>query len=60
MNDLTSPAAGSTGEAAWTDLLRGIVSIASEERSLRSMLRQTARLVVTAIGADACFVHVVD
>jgi signal transduction histidine kinase len=45
---------------AWTDLLRGIVSIAGEERQLRSVLRQTARLVVAATGADACFVHVVD
>jgi signal transduction histidine kinase len=47
-------------EVAWTDLLRGIVSIAGEERQLRSVLRQTARLVVAATGADACFVHVVD
>lgn len=49
-----------TEEMAWTDLLRGIVALASEERSLRSLLRQTARLVVAATGADACFVHVVD
>jgi two-component system NarL family sensor kinase len=49
-----------TKEVTWSDLLRGIVSIASEERSLRSLLRQTARLVVAATGADACFVHVVD
>lgn len=47
-------------EVAWTDLLRGIVGIAGEERSLRSVLRQTAKLVVAATGADACFVHVVD
>jgi signal transduction histidine kinase len=47
-------------EVAWTDLLRGIVGIASEDRPLRSVLRQTARLVVAATRADACFVHVVD
>lgn len=47
-------------EATWTDLLRGIVAIAGEERSLRSVLRQSANLVVAATGADACFVHVVD
>jgi signal transduction histidine kinase len=47
-------------EVAWTELLRGIIGIASEERDLRSVLRQVATLVVSATGADACFVHVVD
>lgn len=42
------------------DLLRACVAIAGEERSLRSLLRQTAKLVVSATAADACFVHVVD
>ncbi|MGH9303784.1 MAG: GAF domain-containing sensor histidine kinase [Acidimicrobiales bacterium] len=49
-----------TNDTAWTDLLGGIVAIASEERSLRAVLRQTARLVVAAAGADACFVHIAD
>ena len=52
--------AGPSQDAAWIDLLRAIVGIASEERLLRSVLRQTAKLVVAATAADACFVHVVD
>ena len=47
-------------ELAWTALLREIISIAGEERDLRSLLREVARLVVAATEADACFVHVVD
>lgn len=50
--------AGSSPPAS--ELLSGIVSIAAEERSLRSVLRRSASLVVDATGADACFVHVVD
>lgn len=46
--------------AAWTTLLREIISIAGEERDLRSLLRHVAGLVVTFTSADACFVHVVD
>ncbi len=48
------------GEMAWIDLLRGIIGIAGEERDLRAVLRDVAELVVTATGADACFVHVLD
>jgi len=47
-------------ELAWSALLREIISIAGEERDLRSLLREVARLVVGATEADACFVHVVD
>lgn len=47
-------------ELAWSALLREIISIAGEERDLRSLLREVARLVVAATEADACFVHVVD
>lgn len=47
-------------EPAWTALLREIISIAGEERDLRSLLRHVARLVVAFTAADACFVHVVD
>jgi signal transduction histidine kinase len=47
-------------ELTWTDLLRGIIGIASEEHDLRAVLRQVAELVVSATAADACFVHVVD
>lgn len=43
-----------------SELLRGVVDIAAEERSLRDVLRRSAALVVRATGADACFVHVVD
>lgn len=46
--------------AAWTALLREIISIAGEERDLRSLLRHVAGLVVAFTSADACFVHVVD
>lgn len=49
-----------TDSAAWTALLREIISIAGEERDLRSLLRHVAGLVVTFTSADACFVHVVD
>lgn len=42
------------------ELMRGIVAIAAEERSLRDVLKRSASLVVQATGADACFVHVVD
>jgi len=47
-------------EPGWTALLREIISIASEERDLRSLLREVARLVVASTAADACFVHLVD
>ena len=47
-------------EPAWTALLRGIISIAGEERDPRSLLREVARLVVAFTAADACFVHVLD
>lgn len=61
MNRASGVTAGTyTEDTAWTELLRGIVAIASEERSLRSVLRETAKLVVAVTGADACFVHVVD
>ncbi len=50
----------SAGEPGWTALLRDIISIAGEERDLRSLLRHVARLVVACTAADACFVHVVD
>jgi two-component system NarL family sensor kinase len=42
------------------ELMRRIVAIAAEERSLRDVLKRSASLVVQATGADACFVHVVD
>lgn len=42
------------------ELMRRIVAIAAEERSLRDVLKRSAALVVQATGADACFVHVVD
>ncbi|MHB1710967.1 MAG: GAF domain-containing sensor histidine kinase [Acidimicrobiales bacterium] len=58
--DATRYATEHATEVAWTDLLRGVIGIAGEERSLRSVLRETAKLVVVATGADACFVHVVD
>lgn len=47
-------------EHGTTSLLRAMISLAGEERDLRPLLRQVARLVATSIGADACFVHVVD
>jgi two-component system, NarL family, sensor kinase len=45
---------------AWSDLLRRIIGLSSEERNLRAMLRGVAELVVATMKADACFVHVVD
>ncbi|MEJ7583411.1 MAG: GAF domain-containing protein [Acidimicrobiales bacterium] len=61
MNDAPDAARG-IGDVPdnWSDLLRGIIAIASEDHDLRSVLRRVATLVVTASGADACFVHVVD
>ena len=53
-------APGTAPEQSWSALLREIISIAGEERNLRSLLREVARLVVAATRADACFVHVVD
>jgi len=47
-------------DPAWSALLRGIISIAGEERDLRSLSRGVARTVVAFTAADACFVHVVD
>lgn len=47
-------------EAGSAELLRNIVAIAAEERSLRDVLKRSAALVVQATGADTCFVHVVD
>lgn len=43
--------------AAWDGLLRRIIELSGEERSLRSVLRRVAELVVDATDADACFVH---
>ncbi len=45
---------------AWDELLRRIVELSTVERDLRTALRRVAELVVTATGADCCFVHVVD
>jgi len=59
VSETTAPGS-TTPELAWTALLREIISIAGEERDLRSLLREVARLVVAATEADACFVHVVD
>lgn len=59
MSDPAAPA-GTARELAWSSLLCEIISIAGEERDLRSLLREVARLVVAATEADACFVHVVD
>jgi len=49
-----------TENLSTAELLRAIVAIAAEERSLRDVLKRSAKLVVRATGADACFVHVVD
>ncbi|MEX2658663.1 MAG: GAF domain-containing sensor histidine kinase [Acidimicrobiales bacterium] len=51
---------GMDDDPAWTTLLREIISLAGEERDLRSLLREVANLVVAFTAADACFVHVVD
>lgn len=56
----SSSSTGGSPDLAMGGLLRSIIAIASEERELRSVLREVARLVVGATGADACFVHVVD
>lgn len=59
---MTGTAAGRrpAEDVGWTDLLRGIIAIAGQERDLPSVLRDVAELVVSATAADACFVHVVD
>ncbi|MDP9072812.1 MAG: GAF domain-containing protein [Actinomycetota bacterium] len=45
---------------AWSSLLRQIIELSTEDRSLRSVVRRVAEFVVAASGADVCFVHVVD
>jgi signal transduction histidine kinase len=57
-----SPPRGIDGAAdiAWSSLLRQIIELSTEERSLRSVVRRVADFVVAASGADVCFVHVVD
>jgi len=47
-------------ERAWSDLLRQIIELSTEERNLRQVLRRVAEFVVATTGADVCFVHVVD
>lgn len=47
-------------DRAWSGLLRQIIELSTEERSLRSVLRRVADLVVATTRADVCFVHVVD
>jgi signal transduction histidine kinase len=47
-------------DRAWSDLLRQIIELSTEERNLRQVLRRVAEFVVATTGADVCFVHVVD
>jgi two-component system NarL family sensor kinase len=61
--DLGKSAAGSdeaAAERAWSDLLRQIIELSTEERNLRRVLRRVAEFVVATTRADVCFVHLVD
>jgi two-component system NarL family sensor kinase len=61
--DRGKSAAGSdqaAAERAWSDLLRQIIELSTEERNLRQVLRRVAEFVVATTKADVCFVHLVD
>ena len=47
-------------DSDWSGLLRQIIELSTEERSLRSVVRRVAEFVVSATRADVCFVHVVS
>lgn len=47
-------------ERAWSELLRQIIELSTEERNLRQVLRRVAEFVVATTRADVCFVHLVD
>jgi two-component system, NarL family, sensor kinase len=49
-----------SADAAWTDVLRQVISLSMVERDLRTTLRRVGELVAEVTSADACFVHVVD
>lgn len=51
---------GTVDEGAWSDLLRQIIELSTEERNLRQVLRRVAEFVVATTKGDVCFVHVVD
>jgi two-component system, NarL family, sensor kinase len=56
-------AAGSdeaVAERAWSELLRQIIELSTEERNLRQVVRRVAEFVVATTRADVCFVHLVD
>ncbi|MDQ6783581.1 MAG: GAF domain-containing sensor histidine kinase [Actinomycetota bacterium] len=58
---MTGPETGSTtSDEGWAAVLRSIIELSTEERNLRAVVRRAAVLVARTIGADACFVHVVD
>ncbi len=47
-------------ERAWSELLRQIIELSTEERNLRQVLRRVAEFVVATTRGDVCFVHIVD
>jgi signal transduction histidine kinase len=47
-------------ERAWSELLRQIIELSTEERNLRQVLRRVAEFVVATTKGDVCFVHLVD
>ncbi len=47
-------------ERDWSDLLRQIIELSTEERNLRQVLRRVAEFVVATTRGDVCFVHLVD
>jgi two-component system NarL family sensor kinase len=63
VTDLGKDAAGANEAATerdWSDLLRQIIELSTEERNLRQVLRRVAEFVVAATRGDVCFVHLVD
>lgn len=54
-----SPVVGGSDQA-WSELLRQIIELSTEERNLRQVLRRVAEFVVATTKGDVCFVHVVD
>jgi signal transduction histidine kinase len=54
---LDTPAAD---ERTWSQLLRQIIELSTEERNLRRVVRKVADFVVATTRADVCFVHLLD